>query len=114
MTSAHSAVRRPLRRAQSANTGATLMLVAVVLVPLLAILALVLDAGNAYRQKRFAQTAADAAAIAGAQEAYRGDTTYSRSAALGEASQHGFTNGVGGVIDSVTLLPAGSVPKTKV
>ncbi|MDI7274976.1 MAG: pilus assembly protein TadG-related protein, partial [Anaerolineae bacterium] len=46
--------------------GQTLVLVAVMLVGLVSVLALVIDMGNVYSQRRFMQNAADAAALAGA------------------------------------------------
>lgn len=51
--------------------GAMLVLVAVVLVVLLGFLTLTLDVGSGNRQRRMAQTAADAGALAGAVELYR-------------------------------------------
>ena len=48
------------------TTGQTLVVVAVMLVGLIGMLALVVDMGNIYSQRRFMQNAADAAALAGA------------------------------------------------
>ena len=57
---------QPLRRWLSIERGQTLVIVAVVLVVLVAFLALVLDMGNIYAQRRRVQNAADAGALAGA------------------------------------------------
>lgn len=51
--------------------GAMLLLVAVVMVVLLGFLAMTLDVGSGNRQRRIAQAAADAGALAGAWELYR-------------------------------------------
>jgi hypothetical protein len=60
-----------------------MVLVGILLVVLVGMLALVLDGGYAYLQRRGAQTAADAGALAGARELCRsGDTTPALQAAL--------------------------------
>ncbi len=53
---------------QSYERGQSIVLIALMLIGLLAIAALVLDGGNAYAQRRRMQNAADAGALAGAQE----------------------------------------------
>src|SRR5215203_2313098 len=89
---------------QSNRTGAILLLVAVTMVGLMSLLVLAIDGGNLQQEKRFAQTAADAAALAGAQEIYRNHTTLTEitDAARAEAQRNGFQNGVGG--DSVDVI----------
>ncbi len=58
------------------QSGQTLVLVALLMVAFIAMLAVILDGGYAYLQKRNAQTAADAGAMAGARElCLSGDTT---------------------------------------
>jgi hypothetical protein len=63
------------------ESGQTLVLFAGLVVALLAILALVLDGGNIYLQRRFAQNAADAGAIAGALVVCRDGTADAAEAA---------------------------------
>ena len=63
-----SATNRPVTRERK---GAMIVMVAVVLVVLLGSLAMALDVGAGNRERRMAQTAADAAALAGAVELYR-------------------------------------------
>jgi hypothetical protein len=71
--------------------GQAAILVAVFLSVLaLGFMALALDAGYFFRQKRMAQAAADAAAIAAAEEASAGDTTNMQSAANAIAQMNGF------------------------
>jgi hypothetical protein len=53
---------------QSKEKGQSLVVVTLMLVVFLGMLALILDGGNAYAQRRAAQTAADAGALAGARE----------------------------------------------
>src|SRR6266550_3363490 len=60
-------VRRRLRN----EKGAMLVFVAIVMVGVMGVLALALTVGAANRQRRIAQTAADAGAIAGSQQIYR-------------------------------------------
>jgi len=65
------------------QSGQSMVLVGLLLVVLMGMLALVLDGGYAYLQRRGAQTAADAGALAGARELCRtGDTTVAIQAAL--------------------------------
>jgi len=65
------------------QSGQSMVLVGLLLVILIGMLALVLDGGYAYLQRRGAQTAADAGALAGARQLCRtGDTTLAIQAAL--------------------------------
>ena len=68
-------LRRPINRNigpgsshRSLQSGQTLVLVALLMVAFIAMLAVILDGGYAYLQKRNAQTAADVGAMAGARE----------------------------------------------
>jgi hypothetical protein len=83
--------------------GAVLPLVAVTMLMMLSLLALAIDGGNLQRQRRIAQNAADAGATAGAWEIFRlkSDSQMTASA-LTETARNGFTNGVGGVVVTVT------------
>ena len=74
-----------------ARRGGILVFTAVVMVAIIGVLALVLDAGAASRQRRLAQTATDAAAIGGASEIFLGnDSAAVVSAAYEEAVRNGF------------------------
>lgn len=78
------------------------MVVAFALVGLLAFMALAADVGYLRYEKRQLQTAADAAAIAGADELSYGDVT---SAADADSAANGFTNGSNGVSVTVNNPP---------
>lgn len=65
----------------------------------------VLDTGQIYRQRRHAQTAADAGALAGANEAYRGQWGLVTSSAEGGSSVNGYTNATGNVTVTVHNPP---------
>ena len=69
--------------------GSVVVFMAIVLPVLLAALGLVFDNGQALDMKRREQKAADAAAIAGAQELRRGNTTTFRKIALDNAALNG-------------------------
>ena len=74
--------------------GAMLVFVAVSMVLLMGFLALTLDVGAGNRQRRLAQTAADAAALAGAAEIFRDitDPGVIKPAAQAEALRNGFND----------------------
>jgi hypothetical protein len=80
------------RAAVTERRGAMLVFVAVSMVVLMGFLALTLDVGAGNRQRRIAQTAADAAALAGAAEIFRNitDPTVIKPAAQAEALRNGF------------------------
>ena len=65
----------------------------------------VLDTGQIYRQRRHAQTAADAGALAGANEAYRGQWGLVTSSAQGQSSTNGYTHGTSNVTVTVHNPP---------
>ncbi|HYN81551.1 MAG TPA: pilus assembly protein TadG-related protein [Gemmatimonadaceae bacterium] len=82
--------------------GAILPLVAVSLVGVMSVTALAIDVGSLQRQRRIAQTAADAGATAGAHEIFRAQPQDSVFAsAHAETTRNGFTNGTDGVTVSV-------------
>jgi hypothetical protein len=64
--------------------------------------ALAMDVGLAFRSSRMAQTAADAAAVAGSEETTNADLS---SVAQQAATQNGVTNGVGGAVVTVNNPP---------
>lgn len=93
---------RKIRTARSERRGAIIVLVAVSLVVLMGMLVLAIDVGNLQRQKRMAQTAADAAALAGAIEIFRNRPDSIDPSAKSEAKRNGFEHLVGGDVVTVT------------
>lgn len=89
------------------ESGQALVLIALCMSLLIGFLGFAADAGLLIIAQRRVQTAADAAAIAGAAELNYGDYT---SAAQAASSQNGFTNGANGVTVSVnpsaTTIPS--------
>lgn len=85
--------------------GAVAVIVAASLFSVSAFGLFVLDTGQIYRQRRHAQTAADAGALAGANEAYRGKWFLVTSSALGGSSTNGYTDGTGNVTVTVHNPP---------
>jgi len=87
-----------------ARSGQVLVLVAVVLIGLVALLALVLDGGNLYLQRRRVQNAADSASLAGA---YRVAEDASDSTVSATVTEYAVTrNGAGSA--SAVYLPSGT------
>jgi Flp pilus assembly protein TadG len=78
-----------LRHVLRGREGQTIVLVAVFMLALLAILALAIDVGHVYAERRRMQNAADAGALAGAREICFGD----QSAAALTAQQYAEDNG---------------------
>jgi hypothetical protein len=80
-----------------------LLLMAVSLVAFMAILVLAIDSGALQRQRRMAQAAADAGALAGAIEVFRNrtDAATVEASARKETERNGFADGTGGVSVSV-------------
>lgn len=87
---------------RSGEAGQAIVVVALALVVILAILGLAIDMGYLRYTKRQLQTAADAAAMAGAAELAYGDVT---SAAQGDSASNGFTNGTNGATVTVNNPP---------
>jgi uncharacterized membrane protein len=88
----------------SKKTGAVLPMVAITMIAFMGALAIAIDGGSIQRQRRLAQNAADAGALAGAWEIYRNHNTDSAvfANALQETARNGFTNGVDGVVVTVS------------
>lgn len=83
-------------RVNRSSPGQILVLMAIAMAVLAAFAALAIDVGNLWTTKRLMQTAADAAAIAGADAITQGAATGSStiaSAAQSAATQNGFTDG---------------------
>jgi len=86
--------------------GAMLPLMAVSLAGVMGAMALAIDAGSLHQQRRVAQTAADAGALAGASEMYRGRADLVTSSARAESARNRFTHGASGVTVTVNRGPA--------
>ena len=84
------------------DAGQSMVLIGLLLVVLVGMLAVVMDGGYAYLQRRGAQTAADAGALAGARELCRtGDTTLATQAAFDYAiTRNGALEADVSIIDS--------------
>jgi Flp pilus assembly protein TadG len=94
-----------LRTRAGDERGAMLALVALGMIGLMGMLVLTLDAGFLHRQRRMAQTAADAGAQAGAIEIFREHRDSAIAAAYSETSRNGFANGVNNVAVTVNNPP---------
>lgn len=90
-----------MKRSPLDRRGAILVLLAVSMVVLIGLLVLSIDGGMLQQQKRLAQTAADAGALAAAIEVHRNRPDSVVASAKSETSRNGFTHLVGG--DSVTV-----------
>ena len=84
---------RGARGQRNASQGQTLVLFALSLVVLLAGLAVILDGGRVYTERRITQNAADAAAMAGAAKLVAGDPVGSVDAVLAAACAAAYANG---------------------
>ena len=83
-----------LRRIARRPSGQTFLLVSIALVVLLGIAALAVDVGDLWTTRRLMQSAADAGAVAGADEiAIGGSSTAITAAAKDAASHNGFADG---------------------
>ena len=99
---------RTVTRKLADEDGQTLIFTALCMTCLFGFVALAADAGIMMRQKRMAQTAADAAAIAGALERdFLGSSATTAITAAGQAAsaQNGFTNGSNGVTVQINPTP---------
>jgi Flp pilus assembly protein TadG len=91
------------RRLALKQRGQVFALVALALFAILGMASLAVDVGNLWTTRRLMQNAADAAAMAGADEIAIGGYSYVTSAAQAAAAQNGFTNG------STTIAGSGAV-----
>ena len=99
-------IRRQQRRRGNGEQGTILIFLAAFAFILIAFLGLAFDAAFLYFEKRRVQTAADAGAIAGAQELLRGSTSTVTTAAQKDSSLNRFTNGQNGTTVTVNHPPA--------
>ncbi len=93
------------KRTRRRQAGQTLMLAALTLPGLAALTGLVLDGGMIYQVKRRMQSAADAAALGGAQELWRLNTSTVTEAARTDARLNGFEDGVNNTTVTVNNPP---------
>jgi Flp pilus assembly protein TadG len=102
----------PINRFVKSRSGQVMVLVAVLLIGLVAMLALVLDGGNAYLQRRNLQNAVDAAALASAYRAAQGVSDSSVRATLIEyaITRNGADSASAVYLPSGARVGAGSVP----
>jgi Flp pilus assembly protein TadG len=104
-------VMRTSGRRTGREKGILLPLVAVLMIVLLGFMGLAFDASYMYYYKRRVQTAADAGAIAGAQELMRSSASEVTTAARKDAALNRFTHGVNS-IDVAVNNPPLSGPRT--
>ena len=96
---------RAVPQTKRGRSGQILPVTAILMTGMVALTGLVLDGGMIYSVKRRMQTAADAAAMGGAQELFRGNTSLVTAAAQGDSSLNGFTNGVNNTTVTVNNPP---------
>jgi Flp pilus assembly protein TadG len=90
----HIDVANPPRRLARRPSGQVFLLVSIALVVLLGMAALAVDIGNLWTTRRLMQSAADAGAVAGADEKAIGGSSSAITAAAKDASSHnGFVDG---------------------
>src|SRR5579871_1762506 len=88
------------------RSGQALVLSAVGFSMLLGFVAMAVDTGSLYQAKRKLQTAADAAAVAGALDyLYNSSSTSAGAAARTASSQNGYTHGSNGTVVTVNNPP---------
>ncbi len=101
------------RRAVWLRRGLVMVLAALLMPVVVGAMALALDCGVMYLQRRQAQTAADAAALAGAYALYNGSNfSVAQSAAIAVGSQNGFTIADGDVTQPKSTQVAVQVTAT--
>jgi len=89
------AVASALRHPRGKMSGQTFLLISIALVVLLGMAALAVDLGDLWTTRRLMQSAADAGAVAGADELALGGTSSSITTVAKDAASHnGFTDGV--------------------
>jgi hypothetical protein len=87
------------------ESGQTLIMVAILLPVMMGVSGLALDVGTLYHHRRRMQTAADAGALAGAYDVYRGRPGSAVATATRESGTNGFTNGTDGSTVTVHYPP---------
>ena len=87
--------------------GAVLIVTAGMAVVLMGFMGLGIDVGMLYRHKCVMQTAADAGALGGGSEIYRGQASLITSSALAATAENGYVHGTEGVTVTVNHPPLG-------
>ena len=85
--------------------GFIIPLASISLLALIAMVGFALDTGKVYSDYRLAQTAADAAALAGAFEKFNSRESTIATAANSEAATNGFTHGIDGITITINNPP---------
>jgi Flp pilus assembly protein TadG len=94
--------RFPARREQEG--GQIIVLFALAMIAIIAMVGLVLDGGSAFSQRRAEQSAADLAALAGANSILlNGDEAIATAVARASTAENGFTHGVDGTVVTVSF-----------
>jgi Flp pilus assembly protein TadG len=102
-----------LPRVERRERGQIIVIFALGLVAMIAAIGLVLDGGAAYAQRRDEQSAADMAALAGANDyLLNHDQTMAITRARAVAGQNGFTHGTGDVVVDVAVVTTNGVAVT--
>ena len=93
------------RSTRGNQAGQIIAIFALALVALIAMVGLVLDGGSAFAQRRDEQSAADLAALAGANDYLLNlDTPLAIARAQSVATANGYANGVNGVTVNVSII----------
>ncbi len=100
----HSLLRRVAAHTGS-ERGSVLIMTAAMMVALMGFMGLGLDVGMLYQHRRVLQTAADAGALGGGAEIYRGQTSLITSSALAATAENGYADGTEGVTVTVNRPP---------
>jgi len=103
----HQAGDAAMKNSPTSENGQSLILIALSMTVLMGFLGLAIDVGVLYRTKQNAQIAADAAAVAGAQNLmYGGTSTTAQTAGKNASAANGYTDGSSGVTVVVNTPPA--------
>jgi hypothetical protein len=87
---------------RATELGQVMVLICLAIVTIMGLVGLVADVGSLQAQKQLLQTAADSAALAGAQESSYGDSV---AAGKADAASNGFTSGQSGVVVTINNPP---------
>ena len=96
--------QRIVKRARG-ERGAAMVMTAGLMVALTAFMGLGIDAGMLFHHRRVMQTAADAGALAGANEVYRGQISRITSSALSETAANEYVDATAGIVINVFNPP---------
>ena len=98
-------LRRRVARIARGDRGSILILTALSMVTLTGFMGLALDVGSLYQHRRVLHTAADAGALGGGAEIYRGQTSLITASALAATAENGYAHGTDGVTVTVNHPP---------